>query len=250
MDIGAEGLANLAGFVRATAGRRGTSADVRGGVVVAGPVPVTHAYVDAAFPTDADASPADFLEDATAFFAEQARSFVVWAQTANPELLDELTRRGLTPAQDPIPAMVATAKVGGPVGVPCRVLEGDEAAEVVGDLNERGYQQPGMAWLMTHHDSYRAPETHWHVAFDGDVPVSTACGFRTGTTGGIYSVATPPEHRGHGYAAAITAAATNQLFDLGVERVVLQASRLGFGVYERLGFRTYDHFVRCTVPMG
>ena len=57
---------------------------------------------------------------------------------------------------------------------------------------------PGWAWLMTHQQSYSAPDSFWHIAFDGDVPVSAACGFRTGDTGGIYSVATPPEFRGQG----------------------------------------------------
>ncbi len=102
---------------------------------------------------------------------------------------------------------------------------------------------------MARQQSCRAPDSWWHVAFDGDVPVSAACGFRTGDTGGIYSVATPPEFRGRGFAAAVTSAATNHLFELGVAHVVLQASKLGFGVYERLGFTTYDHYDRFTVPI-
>jgi hypothetical protein len=32
-------------------------------------------------------------------------------------------------------------------------------------------------------------------------------------------------------------------------RVVLQASKLGFGVYERLGFAVYDHYERFTIPV-
>ncbi len=45
----------------------------------------------------------------------------------------------------------------------------------------------------------------------------------------------------------VTSEATNQLFGLGASRVVLQASKLGFGVYERLGFSVYDHYQRFTI---
>ena len=57
---------------------------------------------------------------------------------------------------------------------------------------------------------------------------------------------TPPEFRARGFAAAVTGHATNHLFELGAARVVLQASKLGYGVYERLGFTTYDHYDRFT----
>ena len=50
--------------------------------------------------------------------------------------------------------------------------------------------------------------------------------------------------------AAVTSAATNHLFELGVTRVVLQSSTMGYGVYERLGFRTYDHYERFSVGLG
>jgi ribosomal protein S18 acetylase RimI-like enzyme len=49
---------------------------------------------------------------------------------------------------------------------------------------------------------------------------------------GIYSVATPPEHRRKGYGEAITRAAMQ------VARLpaVLQPSAMGEGLYRRLGF--------------
>jgi predicted GNAT family acetyltransferase len=114
-------------------------------------------------------------------------------------------------------------------------------------VTRRGYDAPGMARLMARQQSYSATNTFWHIAFDGDVPVSAACGYRSGETGGIYSVATPVEFRGRGFAATVTSLVTNHLFRLGVTQVVLQASKLGFGVYERLGFTVYDHYERYTV---
>lgn len=249
MDIDAAGAINLAGFVRATAGRIGTSADIRGGVAVAGPVAVVHGYVDTAIPTDVAVPAATFFGDAVDFFGSLGRTFVVWVPSSSTDHLSEATARGLNVNGGPIPAMVASGPVAGSTHPDVRVATTDDACETFGDLCERGYQQPGMAWLMAHQRSYAAPESWWFVGFDDDVPVSAACGFRTGETGGIYSVATPPELRGRGFAAAVTAVATNHLFDLGVAQVVLQASQLGYGVYERLGFRTYGHYQRFTVPI-
>jgi ribosomal protein S18 acetylase RimI-like enzyme len=247
VDLGASGAKNLAGFVRATAGRRGTSADISGGVAIAGPVAVVHGYVDAAIPTDVAAPAAAFFDDAISFFESVGRPFVVWVPSSATSHLTEAASRGLTSAHDPSPAMVASGPVGRSERVRIEVADHDDWFDVIGDLCERGYQQPGMAWLMSRQQSCHASNSCWYVAFDGDVPVSTACGFRTGDTGGIYSVATPPEFRGRGFAAAVTGAATNRLFELGVARVVLQASKLGFGVYERLGFTTYDHYERFAV---
>lgn len=104
-----------------------------------------------------------------------------------------------------------------------------------------------MTPLLSFQQSYSAPDSYWHVAFDGDVPVSVACGYLSGTTGGMYSVATPAEFRGRGYAATVTGVATNHLFALGATGVVLQSSKLGFAVYERLGFAVYDHYERFPI---
>jgi ribosomal protein S18 acetylase RimI-like enzyme len=76
----------------------------------------------------------------------------------------------------------------------------------------------------------------WEVVGE---PVSFA-GWRSGGgVGRIGPVYTPPEHRGHGYAAAVTTAASRVLLDAG-ERVLLHTdleNPTSNGVYERLGFR-------------
>ena len=58
-----------------------------------------------------------------------------------------------------------------------------------------------------------------------------------GRLGPVY---TPPEHRGHGYAAAVTAAATQAVLDAGGRGVMLftdRANPTSRGVYARLGYR-------------
>lgn len=247
MDLHQAGAQNLAGFVRSTAGRTGTVAELPGGVAIAGPIAVAHGYVDTAVPTAADTPPADFIDAAIEVFAGLDRAFVLWAPQSNSRIAHETATRQCATYGEPTPAMVAHDRAIAERSLPIRVVDDEAWADIFGDVCERGYEQPGMAWLMRRHQSYGAADTYWHVGLDGDEPVTTACGYLSGDVGGIYSVATPVEFRGRGYAAAVTAAATNHLFDLGATCVVLQSSQLGFRVYEQLGFTVYDHYDRFLV---
>jgi GNAT superfamily N-acetyltransferase len=78
--------------------------------------------------------------------------------------------------------------------------------------------------------------------------VSTALGFTIGGTVGIFNVATPPEHRGRGYGAAITAYAVREGFAAGADLAWLQSSRMGESVYQRLGFREVETYLLLTRP--
>jgi ribosomal protein S18 acetylase RimI-like enzyme len=247
VTVTVDGALNLAGFVRSTAGRKGTVKEIRGGVAVAGPYGVPNAYVNTAVPTDLRYSAVDFFDDAVEFFAGLGRVFVLWAPMSDPSMAEEAARRNLVRDKEPSPAMVSSTAVMVASSLQCRLVDGEESAAVFGDLCERGYDAPGMAKLLWLQESYSAADSYWHVAFEGDVPVSAACGYLSGSTGGIYSVATPAEFRGRGFAASITAVATNHLFTLGASEVVLQSSKLGFGVYERLGFSVYDQYERFTI---
>jgi predicted GNAT family acetyltransferase len=73
-------------------------------------------------------------------------------------------------------------------------------------------------------------------------PVATALSVRTGDVVGIYSVATLPEARGHGYGTALTWMTLADA-EPGVRAAVLQASPMGRPVYERMGFRLVREFV-------
>lgn len=74
------------------------------------------------------------------------------------------------------------------------------------------------------------------------VPVTTAVTISDTESVGIFDVATPAQFRGHGYGAAITDYATRAGFVGGVSWAWLQSSPDGFGVYERLGFRTVEQW--------
>jgi GNAT superfamily N-acetyltransferase len=58
----------------------------------------------------------------------------------------------------------------------------------------------------------------------------------------VFNIATPPEHQGHGYGAAITAAVLDDAHRLGATWAWLQATEQGYGVYQRLGFQEVERW--------
>jgi ribosomal protein S18 acetylase RimI-like enzyme len=78
--------------------------------------------------------------------------------------------------------------------------------------------------------------------------VSTAIGFTIDRTCGIFSVATPEEHRGRGHGAAITAQAVRDGFNAGADLAGLQSSPIGESVYKHLGFREVETYTLFAPP--
>lgn len=80
---------------------------------------------------------------------------------------------------------------------------------------------------------------------DGGVPVSMAgASPRIAGTVRIGPVYTPAEHRGRGYAAAVTAQVARAAREAGAQEVLLftdLANPTSNGVYRRIGFRTLSH---------
>jgi ribosomal protein S18 acetylase RimI-like enzyme len=77
------------------------------------------------------------------------------------------------------------------------------------------------------------------VGYVGQQPVTAAIAYVGPDVTGIYCVATLPEARGRGYGAAVTDVAAR--IDPALP-AVLQASDLGYRVYERIGFTTVARY--------
>lgn len=69
-----------------------------------------------------------------------------------------------------------------------------------------------------------------------DEIVTTTMLFRTGDIMGLHLVGTSPEHRGKGYGALITKYALKFAKELGCKYSVLQASKMGKPVYQKVGY--------------
>lgn len=70
-------------------------------------------------------------------------------------------------------------------------------------------------------------------------PVAASALHLDAGVGGLYSVATILEARGHGFGAAVSLQPLLDARALGYSVGVLQASEMGFPVYQRLGFTTF-----------
>lgn len=120
-----------------------------------------------------------------------------------------------------------------------------------------------LAWTRTFIPGYELPENfidpfydlfadvgvdlpirHYLGYMDGK-PVATSTLFLGAGTAGIYDVGTLPEARRQGIGAALTLYPLQQARAMGYKSGILQSSEMGFGVYQRLGFRhvgAVDHF--------
>jgi ribosomal protein S18 acetylase RimI-like enzyme len=92
-------------------------------------------------------------------------------------------------------------------------------------------------------------ERAWQGEFQGYVgyangkAVTTAAAVVAGGVVGLYSVATLPPYRRHGFAEAIMRQVVNQISQsTGIERTVLQATSSGLALYEAMGYRTVTQF--------
>jgi len=88
-------------------------------------------------------------------------------------------------------------------------------------------------------DSFAAdPDVELVIAYLDDRAVGTSLAIRTGEVAGVYAVGTlrVARHRGVGTAATWAAVAAGRAW--GCETIVLQASEMGFPMYQEMGFRT------------
>jgi ribosomal protein S18 acetylase RimI-like enzyme len=151
----------------------------------------------------------------------------------------EAERLGLTKRLE-MPTMVVREP-----GLRARAVEGLAIEAVAGDADRMlvaetaaaGFGAPLSIFEPIYSENVLALEgLRAYVARAGDEVVSTSIGYTTGDMVGIFNVATPPDHRGRGYGAAVTAAAARGGFADGAELAWLQSSEIGLSVYRGLGF--------------
>lgn len=85
---------------------------------------------------------------------------------------------------------------------------------------------------------------HGYVAYVKGAPVATAAAVVAAESIGIYSVSTLPQFRRRGYAEALMRHIIERYTaETGLERTVLQATRSGYEMYLKMGYRPVSRFV-------
>jgi ribosomal protein S18 acetylase RimI-like enzyme len=128
------------------------------------------------------------------------------------------------------------------------VAEQPEIEETL-SVTARGFEAPPEAFAAIY-----VPQvvlSNWVTCYLGRVDgeaVTAGASARDGGVVGIFSVATPPEHRRCGYASQLVAEVCRRAFADGATLAFLQASPMGSSVYRRLGFRTVERYRMLTRP--
>jgi len=97
----------------------------------------------------------------------------------------------------------------------------------------------GISHLMSPANLASPAWTSWVGEVDGVLAV-TGSAIRGELGSGLISIVTDPRFGRRGFAAALTSRAIADSFAQGSPRVFLHSSAQGFGVYQKLGFRTVE----------
>jgi GNAT superfamily N-acetyltransferase len=149
----------------------------------------------------------------------------------------------LIAAEAPIPLMATNQPVTEPAvpGLRIRRLARSELG-LHGQVAEQAFGVAAAVFDTVSEAALLLPGTELHIGEVDGEPVTTSLSMVEGDSAAVFNVATPAEHRGHGYGAAVTARAVAAGFAAGARFVWLQSSADGYGIYERLGFRTLEHW--------
>ncbi len=181
-------------------------------------------------------------------FLARARPFLWWTtpSTSSPKLEQSLESAGLL--RDDVPGMhldLMPVAADTPVpGLELRVARPDES-QAWAQLMCRAYGMPDdlVSPVLAMISCFEAGGLVNVIGeLDGE-PVAVGSLWVSGTTGGLYNIATLESARGRGIGFALTARLLDLAREQGCRQAILHASEMGKPVYERLGFTTV-----CTVP--
>ena len=158
------------------------------------------------------------------------------------DLASRLEKAGLS--RDETPSMAIEIKdlrmprcpEGFTIEAPKGIKEVDAWARLMVDAYglSSGYTEPFVKLV---HDISQRKDFFPYTGLLEGLPVATAFIFLSDGVAGVYSVATVPSARRKGIGAYITAAPLLDAKERGYEVSILHATKMGFPVYERLGYR-------------
>jgi GNAT superfamily N-acetyltransferase len=199
-------------------------------------VPKGVAYFNSAF-VKPPADPATCLAMIQDFYRERRAPFTVrFRSSTDPDALSRAP--GLTPAGRS-PLMNATIDdIAPPADTDIKRVDVENWDDHIQAI-AAGFGMPVQLTVRLFHPALvEAPEyAAFNAYIDGEV-ASTAALIVSDVVAGVYNVATPEGFRRRGLGEATTRAAIAEGRHRGCVMSTLQASNMGYPIYERMGFRT------------
>ncbi len=200
---------------------------------------------------DGDAT--GLLERARSFFFERQRGFVAYAWPGDPEIERAALALGMFPVLDRYPEMACRARMRPHAADVRPVLDRDDAL-AYWEICDAAYPSLGFPERLFA-DAFEAEDlldregVYAYLGYQDDHPVACASLWLAEGVGMVGWVASRPQARGRGLAEACTIAVTNRAFELGADVAALQASHMGEGLYERLGYeQIYEYRLLGAMP--
>jgi len=211
------------------------------------------AFFNGAMATGPSGDPARCVARAVDFMAASGVPWLLWVREGVDDALLAAGRAaGLRDAGGP-PAMAWPAPI--PAAPPPHpdleigLVDDLEGLDAHRDLMTRAFEMPrDVAEQLLVEEMVDDPGFAIVIGRVGGEPVSTAVLSVTGSTAGVYNVATPPEHQRRGYGRVLTRAAVDEGLRRGCDHAILQASTAGQPVYEAMGFVHVGRYVQLEGP--
>jgi len=192
------------------------------------------------------------LDGLMAFASERGKPWMftpchAWLPPGSDEVI---ASHGLVPGM-PLTGMIADRIEPAPESKQhnFRALSGREGSRLVGDLNCAAYGMPAEWAAETDWPSFFGNDAFSYALYENGTPASTATAFAIDGCLNVVCVATLPPFQRKGYAEAVL---RHTLEDAsrasGITRTVLHASRAGYPIYERMGYRPVAEFTAWTLP--
>ena len=190
------------------------------------------------------------IEQAIEYFAEKKLPWC-WTfeeSTTPTDLPARLVARGFV-EDAPEPGMAMDLRglpktAGGPKGLAIEKVAGKELGGEYAEVLAAGFGMPeaiarGLGEIISGVPPSAEVRVCGYLGRLEGLPVATSLLVAAGGVAGIYNVTTLAACRGRGIGAAVTLAPLLEARSWGYRIGSLQASQMGYGVYERLGFREY-----------
>jgi len=190
------------------------------------------------------------IEQTAAYFAAKKLPWTWYVEEkATPgDLPERLTAAGLA-EETPEPCMAIDMTLlpdspGGPEGLAIEKVAGSELGGEYNEVLSAGFGLP-LEIARALADIIRGAATGENVTVSGylgrlqGIAVATSMLVAAGGVAGIHNVTTLTEYRGRGIGAALTVAPLIEAREMGYRIGTLQSSVMGYGVYQKLGFREY-----------